>query len=208
MKRHLPSVRYLVAVVVLSTVAGIVAWSAVTADAPAQAQADTTAGVSAAVATAGFFVKFDGIDGEAKDVEHLGWSELLSFDQAHSMPVDTSTGLSTGRAELEPILLSKTFDKASPKLAEAVLNGRTFPSVEIQLTAVDADGARVTYFVYELTDARVISYSVGGSSGGSAPTEQISLNFGQIKVTYTERDSTGRAKGKVEYTWDVAGGSR
>ena len=207
MKRHLPSVRYLVAVVVLSTAAGIVAWSAVTADAPAQAQTDTTAGVSAAV-TAGFFVKFDGIDGEARDEEHLGWSELLSFDQAHSMPVDTSTGLSTGRAELEPILLSKTFDKASPKLAEAVLNGRTFPSVEIQLTGVDADGARVTYFVYELTDARIISYSAGGSSGGSAPTEQISLNFAQIKVTYTERDSTGRAIGKVDYTWVVEGGSR
>ena len=208
MKRHLPSVRYLVAAGVLFTAAGIAALSAVTADAPAQAQADTTAGVSAAVPTAGFFVKFDGIDGEARDVEHLGWSDLLSFDQAHAMPVDTSTGLSTGRAVLEAILLSKSIDKASPKLAEAVLTGQTFPSVEIQLTDVGADGARVTYFAYKLENVRVVSYSVGGSSGGSAPTEQISLNFGQIKVTYTEQDSTGRAKGEVDYTWNVEGGSR
>ena len=202
MKRHLLSVRNVVAAVVLFTAAGIAAWSAVTADSPAQAQADTTAGVSAAVSSA-FFVKFDGIDGEAKEAAHLGWSELLSFDQAHSSAVDISTGLSTGRAVLEDILLSKTIDKASPKLAEAVLTGQTFPSVEIQLTNVGADGARVTYFVYQLEDARVVSYSVGGSSGGSVPTEHISLNFAQIKVTYTEQDSTGRARGNVEYTWKV-----
>lgn len=208
MKRHLPSVRYLVAAGVLFTAAGIAAWSAVTADAPAQAQADTTAGVSAAVPAAGFFVKFEGIDGEASEVEHLGWSELLSFDQAQAMPVDASTGSSTGRAVLEAILISKSIDKASPKLAEAVLTGQTFPSVEIHLTDVGADGARVTYFAYELKDVQVVSYAVGGSSGGSVPTEQISLNFGQIKVTYTERDSTGRPKGAVDYTWNVGGGSR
>ena len=208
MKRHLMSVRNLAAAGVLFTVAGIAAWSAATADAPVQAQAGTTTGVSAAAPAASFFVKFDGIDGEAKEAAHLGWSELLSFDQAHRSTVDASTGLSTGRAVLEDILLSKTIDKASPKLAEAVLTGQTFPSVEIQLTNVGADGARVTYFVYTLEDVRVVSYSVGGSSGGSVPTEQVSLNFGQIKMTYTEQDSTGGAKGNVGYTWKVEEGTK
>ena len=34
----------------------------------------------------------------------------------------------------------------------------------------------------------------------------MSLNFEEIKVTYTETDSKGSKKGNVEYTWKVEEG--
>jgi type VI secretion system secreted protein Hcp len=36
-----------------------------------------------------------------------------------------------------------------------------------------------------------------------APLETLSLNFEEIKVTYTECDSLGRSRGNVEYSWRV-----
>ncbi len=36
-----------------------------------------------------------------------------------------------------------------------------------------------------------------------APLETLSLNFEEIKVTYTECDSLGRSRSNVEYSWRV-----
>lgn len=53
----------------------------------------------------------------------------------------------------------------------------------------------------------VTSYNVGGSGQSEeVPMEDFSLNFEQIKVTYTENDSTGKKKGNVEYEWKVEEG--
>ena len=53
----------------------------------------------------------------------------------------------------------------------------------------------------------VTSYSIGGSAQSDpVPTETLSLNFEEIKVTYTEFGETGQAKGNVEYTWKVEEG--
>jgi type VI protein secretion system component Hcp len=56
----------------------------------------------------------------------------------------------------------------------------------------------------------VTSYSISGSAQGEdVPTEQFSLNFEEIKVTYTEQDkATGQPKGNVEYSWKVEEGTK
>ena len=53
----------------------------------------------------------------------------------------------------------------------------------------------------------VTSYLLTGSGQAEdVPTEEISLDYEEIKVTYTERDSTGSSKGNVEYSWKVEEG--
>ena len=157
--------------------------------------------------TAAYYIKFDGIDGEALDKDHSGWSDLNSFGQAlRTSIVDLSSDGTRRRGDviLEDISLSKQLDKASPKLAEAVTSGMVFPKVEIHVTASYTDAGRVTYYKYELTNVMVTSYSVSGTgSVDDVPMEQVSLNFAAIKVTYTENDSSGQKKGNVEYTWNV-----
>jgi len=65
----------------------------------------------------------------------------------------------------------------------------------------------VTYYAYELKNVLVTSYSVGGSGqSDDVPMEQFSLNYEEIKVTYTENDSKGKKKGNVEYSWKVEEG--
>ncbi len=157
------------------------------------------------------YIKFDGVDGEAQDKDHKGWSDLLSFSQVIHKPQGGATGPTRRRGDvvLEDIVCVKELDKASPKLAESVCKGKVFPKVEIHLTASYTDAGRVTYYAYELTNVQVTSYDISGSGQSeSVPTENMSLNFEEIKVTYTETDPAGKKKGNVEYTWKVEEGKK
>ena len=155
------------------------------------------------------FIKFDGVDGEAQDKDHKNWCDLLSFGQAMHQPGGSATGAARRRGDvvLEDIVCAKELDKASPKLAEATCKGKVFPKVEIHLTASYTDSGRVTYYAYELTNVMVTSYNVSGSGQSEdVPAEDFSLNFEEIKVTYTENDNKGKSKGNVEYKWKVEEG--
>jgi len=152
------------------------------------------------------FIKFDGVDGESQDKDHKGWSDLQSFSQAITQPGRGATGAARRRGDvvLEDIQCTKELDKASPKLAQAMCTGKVFPKVEIHLTASYTDAGRKTYYSYELKNVLVTSYTVSGAGQAEAvPTEVFSLNFGEIKVTYTECDAAGTTKGNVQYTWKV-----
>lgn len=155
------------------------------------------------------YIKFDGIDGEAMDKDHKNWSDIISFGQSITQPGGSATGPTRRRGDviLDDIAVTKELDKASPKIAESVCKGKVFPKVEIHLTASYTDAGRVTYYAYELKNALVTNYNISGSAQSEdVPTEDFSLNFEEIKVTYTETDQKGKSKGNVEYSWKVEAG--
>jgi type VI secretion system secreted protein Hcp len=163
------------------------------------------AAVNTVAAATAAYVKYEGVDGESKDMDHEGWIDLVAISQPLHEPGSSSAPTRRrGDVVLEDIVIEKEADKASAKLAEAVCKGKVFPKVEIHLTA--SDSTRTTYYTYELKNVRVSSYSVGGagSSEGGVPLEQISLNFEEIKVSYAQ--PRGKAKGKVETSWKVEKG--
>ena len=176
------------------------------------------------------YVKFEGIDGESQNVGHENWSEIVSFSQAISKPNGGSIGTTRRRADvvLEDIVIVKQIDKSSPKLAEKMCNGEIFPKVEIHLTGPsDGSTCEGTFYSYELKNVMITNYEVSGSnplayslitpapdvtmpSSGpfivqavDAPVEELSLNFEEITVTYTQCDSSGNPMGNVEYNWKV-----
>ena len=178
------------------------------------------------------YIKYEGIDGESKSTGHEGWSEIVSFSQPMYKP-GTSTDITRSRSDvvIDDIVVIKQVDKASPKFAEALCIGKVFPKVEIHLTGPsEGSTCQGTFYSYELTNAMITSYKVTGSNplayaliapapdtilpysgpfivqAVDAPMEEMSINFEEIKVTYTECDSTGKAKGNVEYSWKVAEG--
>lgn len=155
------------------------------------------------------YIKFDGVDGEAQDKDHKGWSDMLSFNQGLTRPGGGATGPTRRRGDVicEDVVCVKELDKSSPKIAEAVCKGKVFPKVEIHLTASYTDAGRVTYYAYELKNVLVTNYDISGSGQAEdVPTENLSLNFEGIKVTYTETDDKGKSKGNVEYSWKVEQG--
>jgi type VI secretion system Hcp family effector len=157
------------------------------------------------------FLKFDGVDGECKDKDHKNWSDLQSFSQGLHQPGRAQTGAARRRGDVicDDIQCVKELDKASVKIAESVATGKVFPKVQLHLTASYTDAGRVTYYAYELKNVLVTAYTIGGAGQSEqVPTEQFSLNFEEIKVTYTENDAAGKKKGQVEYTWKVEEGEK
>ncbi|MBX3443880.1 MAG: type VI secretion system tube protein Hcp [Planctomyces sp.] len=154
------------------------------------------------------YIKFDGIDGESLDKEHKGWSDIISFEQRIHKP-GTGTGVYRRRADVvfDDIVVSKAVDKASPKLAERVANGKVFSKVEIHVTRSYTDKGRQTYLIYELENVQVLSYDINGAcQSADVPTEELSLNFEKIKVVYKEAGADGKEKGQVDYSWKVEEG--
>jgi type VI secretion system Hcp family effector len=176
------------------------------------------------------YLKFEGIDGEVQSEGHEGWSEIVSFEQAIFQLDSGSMGTARRRGEVyyEDIKVVKQLDKASIKLAEAISTGKLFPKVEIHLTGpTETSSCQGIFYIYELKNVMITSYKLSGSnplayalitpspditmpSSGpfivqavDAPLEEMSLKFEEIKVTYTECDSSGMAKGSVEYSWNV-----
>jgi type VI secretion system secreted protein Hcp len=155
------------------------------------------------------YIKFEGIEGEAQDKDHKAWSDIVSFSQGMTQPGSGATGATRRRGDVicEDVHVTKELDKASPKIAESICKGKVFPKVEIHLTASYTDAGRVTYFAYELKNVLVTNYNISGSAQSEdVPTEAFSLNFEEIKTTYTETDPTGKKKGSVEYQFKVEEG--
>jgi len=155
------------------------------------------------------FIKFDGVDGEAQDKDHKSWSDLLSMSWGLHKAGGGATGQTRRRgvATIEDVMVTKEFDRASVKLAESVCTGKIFPKVEIHDTTTYGEGNRVTFLKYELKNVMVSSFNVSAAGAGDAvPTESFSLNFEEVKQTYTEYDQKGAKKGNVEFGWKVEEG--
>lgn len=145
------------------------------------------------------FAKYDGIEGESKDKNHVNWIDVSSLDWGVSRESTTREG----GPVIEDLIISMEYEKASPKLLEAAFSGNVIPKLKIELTSTYG-GAKATYLEYEFKNVLVTSYKINASGNDAGPpTVVIGNSFEEIKVTYTEFDSEGKPKGNVETQYMV-----
>ena len=157
------------------------------------------------------YLQIGDIKGESTDAKHMDWINLLSVSSSITRPMAAGASGSTrhrSSATFGDVVCVKEVDASTPKLQEAIADGTGYKKVKIDLCTSSEGGERLPYLQWELTNARISSYSVSGATdGGTVPTEQISLNFEEIKVTYSKYDKDNKSKGKVEYTWKIEEGT-
>jgi len=156
--------------------------------------------------TSNIFMRIAGVNGESQDQDHKDWIDVASFQQAHAAPpLETSGSTRLGPVVFENLVVVKPLDKASPRLAEAVCKGTVFPEVEIHVTGTyDGSTRPAGYLRYRLTNVLVVSYNIRASGqSDSPPMEEVTFNFAEITVTYTQTNSSGVPLGDVEYHWRV-----
>jgi type VI secretion system secreted protein Hcp len=146
---------------------------------------------SMAPKTRASFIKFDGIDGESKDVDHDGWSDLVTVRYSVSEEIDGATGHPTGKTEVSSVVVVKPVDASSPFLLMSVARGDTYDvTIERYQPDATADSGRVHYLTIELTNASVeraesIDNDCDNDCDGSwDDREEISLRFESIKWTW------------------------
>lgn len=158
----------------------------------------------------GWYVRYDGIDGESFDADHEAWIDLLAMswtaDQGDTTATSRGASRRAGAVNVNDMVLTFEYEKASPKVLEAMLTGRVIPKLEIEMETFGAEDGGSTYLRYELTNVLVTSYDVGGASDDGPPLVTASNSFEEIKVTYTGRDARGKPTGEVETTYNVGRG--
>ena len=74
-----------------------------------------------------------------------------------SIPRDPQSGLATGKRVHNPLTITKTFDKASPLLFQALCSGEHMKKVEIKFYRIDSTGVEEHYYTVTLEDAIIVS---------------------------------------------------
>jgi len=95
---------------------------------------------------------------------------------------DTATGMSAGKRTHSTITVTKKLDKASPELSMAASSGETLSQVVITFEGGSGDVKTAQRIL--LTNAIISSIRRSGS------TEQITLDYQAIEVTYAKGGKT------------------
>lgn len=164
------------------------------------------------------FVRFDDIEGEAVEQNHIGWSVVESINTSVLRPVTTSvSGRARSRADFEDLILVKPIDAASVYLEKSAWTGKVFPTVEIEIVR-SGEASHVLWSI-EMRNVVVTSYSMGTTgqddltpnslplvATSMQPTEQVTLNFEEATVRYFDMSDDGGPGSEHEVEFDIAGG--
>ena len=154
------------------------------------------------------FLKLEGISGESKDNSHKGEIDVLawSWGMSNSGTAHAGGGAGAGKVNVHDLSFTKYVDLATAPLMLAVANGKHVPKAT--LVVRKAGESPLEYITITMTDCLVSAVSTGGSGGEDRLTENISLNFAKVEVTYKEQSSTGKAAGNGDFKWDIAGNAK
>jgi type VI secretion system secreted protein Hcp len=156
---------------------------------------------SSTEADAAAFMKIDGIDGEATDKKHKGEIDILAWSWGMSQS-DSRPGGGAGQVAVQDLSFTKYVDKSSTRLYQQLSNGESIPTVELSKSSAKYSGSE-PYLIYTLTNVLVTSVSTGGSGGEDRLTENVTLNFEEIKVTYQAFDNKKKSGPPMEFTLDL-----
>jgi type VI secretion system secreted protein Hcp len=132
-----------------------------------------------------YFLKIDGIKGQSQDATHQGWIDLGSY----AFGVTDSgkpTTTKKGKVDLYDLHVTKQVDASSPALMLHCTTGKHIPAATLSLRASDG---KVDYLTITLTEVLISGYSHSASEN-AAPTESISLTYGEIKIDYKSQSAS------------------
>jgi type VI secretion system secreted protein Hcp len=151
-----------------------------------------------------WFLKIDGISGESTDAAHKGEIDVQawSWGVSQSRPASSGSGGGAGKASFQDFHFVTKISKASPSLFLACATGTHIK--EANLTGVRNVGKSKgdDFLKFKLGD--VIVTSVGeADSEGDVPSEQFSLNFAKVELSYFPRSPSGKLEPPVTAGYDV-----
>ncbi len=152
------------------------------------------------------YLKIDGIDGECRRADHEGEIDVwgVKLDASQKSSAATGSGRVRGRATVSDLTLHKWYDAASPYLALACMQGKSFP--EIIFTArKDSGEAHLDYLTITMSNCLISAYNMMQESpaadGADLIAEQVGISFEKVKIKYVVQadDHSKGDEHEVEY---------
>jgi type VI secretion system secreted protein Hcp len=139
-------------------------------------------------ASAGLFLKFDGIDGGSKDEKHKNWSDILDVKwgvSATSPPIGGG-GSGVGTISFDDLSWTQVMDKSIIPLFSDL--GKYIATAEVDFT--NTGDKPFTYFKMEFNNVFLTDLEIKGDSKSLA-TIDGAFSYDFIKMTYTYTDDKG-----------------
>lgn len=152
-----------------------------------------------------YFLKLEGIKGEAQDKTHKDEIDVLSWSWGASQSGTThmGSGSGSGKAHFQDLSFTMYVDKSTPALLQHLSTGKHIAKGNFYCRKAAGD-APLEYVKLEMKDIIVTSYSTGGSGSDDRITANITLNFGEFKIEYTEQKPDGSKGAAPEFAFDIA----
>lgn len=121
---------------------------------------------------------------------------ILVYEMTHDLhiPRDPQSGLASGKRIHGPLRIVKEFDKASPKLAQALCTGEHMKEVVIKWYRIDPKGSEEHYFTHTLQNAIVVEIK-----------PYMPLAFLPENEPYRHMEEVSFTYEKIKWTWEVDG---
>ena len=158
------------------------------------------------MAEADYYLKIDGVDGEAmaKGFDKQMQIESWSFGATNSGSSTIGSGLGTGKASMQDFHFVIQNGVASPKLFLTTCKGTHVPQAILSCRKTGGDGNPYTYLKVTFNDLVLSSFQTGGSNGsGSLPMEQVSFNFSKITLEQYKQAQDGSVTLATTSTYDT-----
>jgi type VI secretion system secreted protein Hcp len=140
----------------------------------------------------------DKVQKAAGDIDVLAWS----WGASNAGSFHAGGGGGAGKANFQDIAITKYLDKASPALLIALAKGSHIPTAKL-LVRKAGEGQK-KYLELTMSKVMVTSVATGGSGGEDRLTENVTLNFADVKFEYFLQDAKGATASGGVFHWDIA----
>jgi type VI secretion system secreted protein Hcp len=149
------------------------------------------------------FIKIDGVTAESKDAKHKESIDVLawSWGMSNSGSAHVGGGAGAGKVNVQDMSFTKYVDFSSTGLALACCNGKHYK--DAVLIVRKAGEKPLEYLIITMEDVMVTSVSTGGSGGEDRLTENVTLNFAKVELTYKEQAAKGAQAKAPTVSWDI-----
>jgi type VI secretion system secreted protein Hcp len=153
-----------------------------------------------------FYLKIDGIQGEATDEKHKNEIEIESWHMSATNLGSSgkNSGAGTGKADFSDFTVSKFTDKSTPKLLNAVGSGLHIPKIVLVCRKAGGKGGQVEHLTVEMDGVFVSGYAVSASDEHSVPRESVVFNYTKVTYSYAPQKADGSLEGKIVAGYDRA----
>ena len=151
-----------------------------------------------------WFLKVDGITGESTDSAHKGEIDIdaWSFGVTNSGSAGGGGGGGAGRAQFEDFHFVSRISTASPPLLSSCATGSHIKQATLSGVRTAGKSKSAAFLKYQLSDVTVTSVQQSDNEA-TVPSEQFSLRYSKIEVTYTPQTASGKLGTPATFGFDV-----
>ena len=136
------------------------------------------------------FLQLDGIEGESIDDKHANEIDVVAFNWSVTRPKK--------KKELQPLIIYKRVDKATPQLSRVACQGGAIASARLDVVRSGGDGQ--SFFQILLQGVVIVGLEIEGVADAESgvPSEKLSLAYATLTTRYTISNPMGGAGTTVE----------